>query len=462
MSDGFWRRRLSADPRAVGRTVVIDSDPIHGRRRDASGFPSSRPHGAERRRRLESGRLSRRGAGPPQPEPPPPRGLPRATAAGRDARTGAGTARRLRRHGEPAVSRRTIPTRNGWRPRVIPLQDDVVGGVATPMFVLLCGVGLLLLVACVNVAHLVLARSSGRRQEMAIRQALGASVGRLTWQLATESAVLAAAGGALGRAGRVVGPARAGRARAGPGAAASRTSRSISPPSWSRRRSRSPPRCCSGSSRRGTMRRVDTFAAAEGGRTGAQRGRPRGPRARHPRRRRSGDGDGAAHRRGSPRPKRRRAAERACRLRDRGAGDRAHLAAPAERRQRARLPGSRAPRRVLPRGAPPDRGASRRRTRGHVVADPDGWFQSAAVRRDRRPRPGRSERPTGDAQLPGFAQLLRDDGRAGSSAGRPFTDSDRAGSEPVAIVSETAARMFWTGRDPIGAAASASVRICRG
>ena len=81
---------------------------------------------------------------------------------------------------------------------MIPLQDDVVGGVATPMFMLLGGVGLLLLVACVNVAHLVLARSSGRRQEMAIRQALGASGGRLTWQLVTESALLAAAGGALG------------------------------------------------------------------------------------------------------------------------------------------------------------------------------------------------------------------------------------------------------------------------
>ena len=89
------------------------------------------------------------------------------------------------------------PARNGWAPRVNPLQDDVVGGVATPMFVLLCGVGLLLLVACVNVAHLVLARTSGRRQELAIRRALGASGSRLMSQLAIESAMLAAAGGAL-------------------------------------------------------------------------------------------------------------------------------------------------------------------------------------------------------------------------------------------------------------------------
>ena len=89
------------------------------------------------------------------------------------------------------------PERNGWRPRVNSLQDDVVGGVATPMFVLLCGVGLLLLVACVNVAHLVLARTSARRQELAIRRALGASGGQLLSQLAIESAVLAAAGGVL-------------------------------------------------------------------------------------------------------------------------------------------------------------------------------------------------------------------------------------------------------------------------
>jgi putative ABC transport system permease protein len=90
------------------------------------------------------------------------------------------------------------PAENGWRPRVIPLQDDLVGGLATPMFILLAGVGLLLLVACVNVAHVVLARSYARRQELSIRQALGASAARLTWQLVTESSLLAAAGGVLG------------------------------------------------------------------------------------------------------------------------------------------------------------------------------------------------------------------------------------------------------------------------
>ena len=89
------------------------------------------------------------------------------------------------------------PARNGWRPLLNPLQEDVVGGVATAMLVLMSGVALLLLIACVNVAHLVLARMSARRQELAVRRALGASGVQLTAQLATECAILAAAGGTL-------------------------------------------------------------------------------------------------------------------------------------------------------------------------------------------------------------------------------------------------------------------------
>ncbi|MGH7625432.1 MAG: ABC transporter permease, partial [Gemmatimonadaceae bacterium] len=99
---------------------------------------------------------------------------------------------------EPNVPTQLLLDQAQPQPVLTPMRADVIGGIAATLWVVAATAGLLLLVACANVANLILVRTDARQRELAVRAALGAGRARVLWHFLTESIVLAAFAGALG------------------------------------------------------------------------------------------------------------------------------------------------------------------------------------------------------------------------------------------------------------------------
>ena len=134
-------------------------------------------------------------------------------------------------------------------PNVRPLIDDLVGDVGKSLWVVMATIGIVLLIACANVANLLLVRTEGRAQELAVRAAIGAGRGRLAREMLVESLLLGLLGGAGGLGLALAALKLVLRTDAGPTAATRADRRSMPPPWRSRSSSRSPPVWPSGRSR---------------------------------------------------------------------------------------------------------------------------------------------------------------------------------------------------------------------
>jgi putative ABC transport system permease protein len=185
IGNALWQRRFHSDPAAVGRTLTVDGIPrtVVGVVPHELGelvaadlwLPTAIDPNNPQRQQHEYGIVARLKAG--------------VTVAQARAEMTV-IAKRLER---------AYPASNtGWGVTLFPMAEMFTGRIRPVLLILLGAVGLLLLIACANLANLLLARAATREREIAIRGALGAARGRILRQLLTESLVLSCGGGALG------------------------------------------------------------------------------------------------------------------------------------------------------------------------------------------------------------------------------------------------------------------------
>jgi putative ABC transport system permease protein len=198
ISYGVWQRVFGGAPSTIGRKVRLDDDDYT----IVGVMPRDFKHPIDK-------------AGAPVEVwlPAGFRGAPWPTTPQRGGRSGDVIARCQTRHDRSRRAARlrphqlgvvgTYPTDygnagSGWKIAVRPLREVMVGDSARPLYLLLGAVGFVLLVACTNVASLLLARGAARRTETAVRAAIGAGRGRLVRALLIEHGLLALAGGVIG------------------------------------------------------------------------------------------------------------------------------------------------------------------------------------------------------------------------------------------------------------------------